>query len=134
MSVAGRGADGVGSSGAPATESGADPRQASLYTLWSWLMLPGFLVLGSVAGIIGQMLAAVAGLHTDKALSAGGATGWIILLVVLLIAVLPMIGGVLLARRAIAAGGGGGSKAALVVNAALGILVLTLAVVGQIMA
>ena len=121
MSVAGRGAEGVGSSGAPAAESGADARRASLYTLWSWLMLPAFYVLGIVAGIVGRMLATVAGSHTGKALSAG-------------IAVLPLIGGVLLARRAIGAGAGRAAKAALIVNAALGILVLVLAVLGQIMA
>jgi hypothetical protein len=134
MSVAGRGVDGVGSSGAAGPGSGVDLRRASLYTLWSWLMLPGFLVVGVVAGIVGQILAISAGLPEGRSLSAGGAAGWAILVVVLLIAVLPMIAGTLLARRALRAGAGLGARAALIVNGGLGIVVLTLAVIGQLAA
>ena len=134
MSVAGRGADGVGSSGAAAPQSGPDPRRASLYTVVSWLMLPGLVVSFAVGYAVGTMFMGSFGLHQGQLLTAAGLGGRLAAVLVLALGVLPVIFGVIFGRKALRRGAHGAAKAAMIVNAVVLVYLVAVQVLQQIMA
>jgi hypothetical protein len=134
MSVAGKGAAGAESSGVPAPDSDAQSRRASLFTLGSWLMLPGLLVSFAVGYAVGVMFLSAFGLHEGQLLTSAGLGGRLAAVLVLAIGLLPVIFGVVFARRALRLGAGGGAKAALIVNAVILVYLVAVQVVQQITA
>ena len=100
--------------------------QPARLTLWSFLMLPAFVVVFLITSVVGEYVVLdILGLDEgDLFLMQGGVAGWLAEVVFALLLVSAPAGGVWLAARALRHGGKGKSWAGLILNGLLVLLVV----------